>query len=228
MSTIKVNQIQPTTESGSLEILGFRFLEKLLGDIKYKSDWSVGATYLVKDVVIYNNLIYRCKTNHTSTSTFDLTKWDLIDVTVTVAGVTPGTYTKVVVNEQGKVTSGSNLTDSDLPNISASKITTGVLGAPRLGSGTPTNQTYLCGDGTWKKPTIGASRQTIVATEGQTVFNITLFQYVVGSGSLFVYINGILQEVGISYNETSSTSITFTEGLTAGQRVILVDSRWVA
>ena len=39
------------------------------------------------------------------------------------SGVTPGTYTKVTVNSKGLIISGTNITESDIPNISWNKIT---------------------------------------------------------------------------------------------------------
>lgn len=46
-----------------------------------------------------------------------------------------GQWTKVTVNGQGIVTAGSNLTAGDIPNLDASKITTGLLPVARLASG---------------------------------------------------------------------------------------------
>jgi len=40
-------------------------------------------------------------------------------------GVNPGTYTKVSVDEKGRVVNGSNLLESDIPNLSWNKIVTG-------------------------------------------------------------------------------------------------------
>ena len=39
------------------------------------SNWQANKPYAVNDVVIYDNQIYQCKTAHTSTSTFDDTKF---------------------------------------------------------------------------------------------------------------------------------------------------------
>ena len=44
------------------------------------------------------------------------------------SGVTAGTYPKVTVSAQGFVTSGASLTASDIPNLEATKITTGTFG----------------------------------------------------------------------------------------------------
>jgi hypothetical protein len=55
-------------------------------------------------------------------------------------------------------------------------------------------------------------RGTVTATSGQTVFTVP-FTYTVGAKNLNVYINGIRQILGSSYTETSTTSVTFSEGV---------------
>lgn len=65
--------------------------------------------------------------------------------------------------------------------------------------------------------TQGVQNPAIVATEGQTVFTVP--EYGLG-GYLLVAVDGLIQEYGVDYTETSTTSITFLTGLTAGQRVI--------
>lgn len=47
---------------------------------------------------------------------------------------TPGTYTKVSIDAQGHVTTGTTLGAADVPSLDASKITTGEFGASRLAS----------------------------------------------------------------------------------------------
>lgn len=66
---------------------------------------------------------------------------------------------------------------------------------------------------------IASVRQKWTATEGQTTFVLTLFTYVPTANNLAVYVNGLRQDVGTSYIETSSTTFTFTSGLTAGDVV---------
>lgn len=57
-----------------------------------------------------------------------------------------------------------------------------------------------------------------VATEGQALFTLTQ-PYVKGSGNLRVYVNGLLQDLGTAYTETTATTVTFSEGLAAGDNV---------
>lgn len=63
----------------------------------------------------------------------------------------------------------------------------------------------------------GAQNQPIVAAAGQTVFTVP--QYGLG-GYLMVIVDGLVKEFNLDYTESSTTSITFATGLTAGQRVI--------
>ena len=57
-----------------------------------------------------------------------------------------------------------------------------------------------------------AAMQSFTATSGQTIFSITSSAYIPNNGSLRVYINGLLQEFGDSYQEVNG-SIIFSEGL---------------
>jgi hypothetical protein len=58
-------------------------------------------------------------------------------------------------------------------------------------------------------------QQRLASTAGQTVFNLTAFNYVPGTSSLIVFINGQKQTLGIDFVETSTSSFTFTSALTA-------------
>jgi hypothetical protein len=50
--------------------------------------------------------------------------------------------------------------------------------------------------------------QSFTPTDGQTLFNITLFSYTIGTNSLIVFINGLKQRVNTDFIETSTTSFT--------------------
>ena len=60
-----------------------------------------------------------------------------------------------------------------------------------------------------------------IATAGQTVFTVG-FTYAVGNNTLNVLVNGSKQIVGLNYVETSSTIVTFVDGLNAGDVVEFV------
>jgi hypothetical protein len=57
-----------------------------------------------------------------------------------------------------------------------------------------------------------------IATAGQTAFTVG-FSYTVGNNSLSVLVNGSKQIVTLNYVETSSTIITFVDGLNVGDVV---------
>lgn len=77
----------------------------------------------------------------------------------------------------------------------------------------------------------GVTRQTTVtyvraakadvytATAGQTLFNLS-GTYVVGSDVLQVFVNGLLLVKTQDYTETSSSSVTFTSGLSLGDQAV--------
>ena len=54
------------------------------------------------------------------------------------------------------------------------------------------------------------------ATAGQTVFNLTTMSYAPGGNNLMVFVDGVNQYEGLSYTETNSTRVTFTQGLHVG------------
>ena len=59
-------------------------------------------------------------------------------LTLSNSGVIPGTYTKITVDGKGRVTVGTILSATDIPNLDASKITTGTLDNTRT-TGTSAN-----------------------------------------------------------------------------------------
>ena len=67
--------------------------------------------------------------------------------------------------------------------------------------------------------------ETQTATEGQTVFVISKFTYVPGTGNLSVFINGVWQS---DFIETDGSTATLTEGLTAGDEVSFISGALVS
>jgi hypothetical protein len=61
--------------------------------------------------------------------------------------------------------------------------------------------------------------ETQSATQGQTVFTLTTIQYQPATNNLLVFVNGSKQVVTTNFVETSSTVITFTDGLNVGDVV---------
>lgn len=64
--------------------------------------------------------------------------------------------------------------------------------------------------------------QAFVATAGQTLFPITAFQYVQGSNSLLVFVNGQLQTVNLDYTETSTSSFTLANACSVNDNVVCI------
>ena len=62
-------------------------------------------------------------------------------------------------------------------------------------------------------------QQSFVATQGQTVFTLTNFDYAPGTNNLAVFVNGSKQVYGTNYSETSVNTVTFNSGLNAGDIV---------
>ena len=65
------------------------------------------------------------------------------------------------------------------------------------------------------------SQNDLVATAGQTAFTVG-FTYTVGNNSLSVLVNGSKQIVTLNYTETSSSVVTFVDGLNVGDIVEFV------
>lgn len=59
------------------------------------------------------------------------------------------------------------------------------------------------------------------ATANQLVF-AGIPEYVIGANAVHVYVNGIKQPVSLAYNETSTTSITLTQSVSAGTVIEVV------
>jgi hypothetical protein len=61
--------------------------------------------------------------------------------------------------------------------------------------------------------------ETQIATQGQTVFTLATIQYTPAVNNLLIFVNGSKQIIGDNFIETSSTVITFVNGLNDGDVV---------
>lgn len=61
--------------------------------------------------------------------------------------------------------------------------------------------------------------ESVVATQGQTLVTFPGIQYTPATDNLSVFVNGSKQILGLNYTETSSSSITFIDGLNVGDVV---------
>ena len=66
--------------------------------------WASSKDYQADNLVVYNNLLFRCSTPHTSGTTFDAAKWHLLDIGYIDKWVVGVAYEKNVV-----VTRGTNI-----------------------------------------------------------------------------------------------------------------------
>ena len=82
------------------------------------------------------------------------------------SGVVSGTYTKVTVDAKGIITSGTTLVAADIPNLDASKITTGTLPVARGGTGTGS----LAGNGFLSVNSGGSSFTSTVCAVNEVPF----------------------------------------------------------
>ena len=67
----------------------------------------------------------------------------------------------------------------------------------------------------------GVTKETQVATSGQTVFNLANISYTPGINNLSVYVDGVYQKPS-NYSENTSTRVTFSVGLLLGAIVDFV------
>jgi hypothetical protein len=68
-----------------------------------------------------------------------------------------------------------------------------------------------------------AKQEYQTATANQTIFTISSFTYVIGSNTLFVYVNGSKQVKSLNYTESSTSTVTFSTGLNVGDIVEFVN-----
>jgi polygalacturonase len=78
------------------------------------------------------------------------------------------------------------------------------------------------GTGSFVNSAASYTIQVIVATAGQSVFDLTSFSYIPGVNMLEVYVNGLRLVSGLDYAETSSTRVTTSAPLVAGDEVVFV------
>lgn len=71
-------------------------------------------------------------------------------------------------------------------------------------------------------------QQSYTATAGQTVFDITEFEYEVDANNLAVYVNGTRQFSPTDYTETDVNTITFVNPLSLSDRVEILSTEFIA
>ena len=128
------------------------------------------------------------------------------DVTLSLgtSGVVAGTYTKVMVDAYGRVTSGTNLSATDIPNLDWSKITTGkpttLAGYGITDAVTLTTAQTISGQKTFTKNILMNSGIGL-SYGGNTIFRNTTGNTVISSygneGMIYFRPNGDTSDVGV-------------------------------
>ena len=137
-------------------------------------------------------------------------------LTLANSGVTTGTYgsassvSSITLDSKGRATAASSVSIA----IDASQVITGTLAAARLGSGTASASTFLCGDGSWQTVSMpwvvrsaaytAVAKDRIMADTSTAAFTITLPAspeigddiYIVDSGCSFGINNLIINPNG--------------------------------
>jgi len=86
---------------------------------------------------------------------------------------------------------------------------------------TTSNELRVYNGSAWINFSVGVRTEEFIAIADQTVFTATQNTYNPGTNDLAVYVNGVRQFSG-AYTETSTTIVTFAEGLIVGDLVQLV------
>jgi len=79
-----------------------------------------------------------------------------------------------------------------------------------------------CSDATIAALQASVAYEIQIATAAQTLFTLSTLSYTPGANNISVYIQGVRQNPGLAYTETSPTTITFVSGLVAGDEVLFV------
>jgi hypothetical protein len=124
--------------------------------------------------------------------TFDGSNW--VEVAPNVG--TAGTYTKVTTDAKGRVTSGTTLSASDVPDLDSAKITSGTLGIDRI----PTIPSSQLGTGNWN---MGAATLTTINVTASGVVSAGDFS---SAGTLTA--NGGITSTAV-YNQTNTGRAMF-------------------
>lgn len=138
---------------------------------------------------------------------------------------TPGTYTKITVDSQGHITTGTTLTGADLPNHSAALLTSGTLGAGLFGTNSIAG-TKLADYATVKfggaSSTAGVVTFPVAEFAGQQFFDQTNGDLYLWSGTSWqpiTVISGDLVYAGTYNAGTNQVKSVTTQGSAVGLTV---------
>jgi hypothetical protein len=111
-------------------------------------------------------------------------------VSLGASGATAGTYSKVTIDSFGRVTTGTTLADTDVPNLNASKVTTGTFATARIADDAITAAKL----GDKSTATIAETTPANGAFIGQQHFNSI-------NGDFLLWDGNVWQPIGISVGE---------------------------
>ena len=135
---------------------------------------------------------------------------------------TAGTYTKVTITASGAVSSGTTLTDSDLPNHSAALLTSGSLAAARIGTDT-VDGTKLSNSSTTIFQSIAQQGYPTAQFNGQLLFDTVSEDAFIWDGNAWQAITTLTKGslvFGGNFNcSTSKMTACTSAGLAAGLAV---------
>jgi hypothetical protein len=144
------------------------------------------------------------------------------NLTTSTSGISAGTYTKVTVNTKGVATAGSTLVASDIPNLAASKITSGSIDAARIGADT-IDGTKLSNTSTAVFQSIAQAGYPTAQFSGQILFDTVSEDAFIWDGNAWQAITTLTKGslvFGGTYNaSTSKMASTTTAGIAAGLAV---------
>ena len=144
------------------------------------------------------------------------------NLTTSTSGVSAGTFTKITVNNKGIATAGATLVDTDIPDIPATKITSGTIDAARIGNSS-IDGTKLSNASTAVFQSIAQQGYPTAQFNGQILFDTVSEDAFIWDGNAWQAITTLTKGslvFGGNYNaSTSKMTACTTAGLAAGLAV---------
>ena len=144
------------------------------------------------------------------------------NLTTSTSGITAGTYQSITVNNKGVATAGAALTAALIPDLSASKITSGSLDAARIQADS-IDGTKLSNSSTAVFQSIAQSGYPTAQFSGQILFDTVSEDAFIWDGNAWQAITTLTKGslvFGGSYNASTSKMVsTTTAGIAAGLAV---------
>ena len=98
-----------------------------VNNVTVNTNGTMSVDYVTKADKLATGRAITISGDATGTATFDGSAAAQIAIALVSTGVTAGTYTKLTVDAKGRVLSGAALDAADIPNLDASKITSGTI-----------------------------------------------------------------------------------------------------